>query len=687
MLHGFADASQEAYGACVYVRSESPNGSIFVSLFTSRSRVAPLHGTSIPRLELSGAQLLAELVDQVVSELSKVNVVLNKENIVYWSDSTVVISWLNTCKPLKVFVSNRVAHILDLSSPCQWRHVPTESNPADLISRGMSADAICDSEFWWKGPRWLCEPKDCWPNRSVITETDEEIRPLKLALPTTTVIKNELSDRYSTWTRLIRITAWLTRFVFNASIPSGNQGNRKKGSLSAEELSNSKIFWLIHIQGSFYEDLQRLKNNQSVSSGSPLKALNPFVDQDGLIRVGGRLVHATMPESFKYPVVLPSKSRLVYMLFECEHKRLLHIGPQGLLAHIHNSYWPIRGRIIARTIIRRCIVCHRSNPKFQVPVMAPLPRARVNIERPFAKTGVDFCGPISVKSGIRRVKAIKAYIAVFVCLTTRAVHLELVSNLTTEAFLASLDRFMARRGQCGHFYSDNGTNFIGAYKILQTYFKNEPGKPSVLDATANKGIEWHFNPPSSPHFGGLWEAAVKSAKRHLIKITNSALLNFEETATLLCRIESILNSRPLTPLSTDPSDFNALTPAHFLVGGSLMLPPEPEPPGTPKNLLKRWSLVKGMSQSFWRRWSTEYLPQLQGRNKWHTIPSHNIQVNDLALLKEDNIAVMKWKLVRVMAIHPGPDGHVRVVTVRTPSGSEFKRPVLKLSVLPTMKDD
>lgn len=685
-IHGFADASQEAYGACVYVRSELSNGSITVSLFTSRSRVAPLHGSSIPRLELSGAQILTELVDHVISELFKVNVIINPSNVTYWSDSTIVLSWLNTSKPLKVFVANRVSHILDLTSPNQWRHVPTDSNPADLITRGISADAIYDCELWWKGPHWLREREDLWPPRLVISETIEEVRPLKLVLSNVTININEIADRYSTWTRLIRITAWINRFVFNSIIPVVRASDRRNGPLSVAELSRSKTLWLLHIQQSFSEDLKRLKNKLPVSSSSPLKTLNPFVDENGLIRVGGRLVHANMPDSFKYPILLPSKSKLVYMLFEYEHKRLLHTGSQGLLAHMHNSYWPIRGRCIARTIVRRCITCHRANPTFQTPLMAPLPRARVNIERPFTRTGVDFCGPIFVKSGIRRVKAIKAYIAVFVCLTVRAIHLELVSNLTTEAFLASLDRFMSRRGQCAHFYSDNGTNFIGAHKVLRAYFENKSGRPSVHDVVATRGIEWHFNPPASPHFGGLWEAAVKSAKKHLFKVTNSALLNFEETTTLLCRIESILNSRPLTPLSTDPADFNALTPAHFLVGGTLVLPPVPETSETPRNLLKRWSLIQSMFQSFWKRWSTEYLPQLQGRNKWHT-PCRRIEVGDLALLKEDNVAVMKWKLVRVIAVHPGPDDQVRVVTVRTPSGSEFKRPAVKLSIVPTLRDE
>jgi len=251
-----------------------------------------------------------------------------------------------------------------------------------------------------------------------------------------------------------------------------------------------------------------------------------------------------------------------------------------------------------------------TKPTLQAPLMAPLPRARVTMERPFVRTGVDFCCPIQIRSGIRKVQSIKSYIAVFVCFVTRAIHLELVSDLTTSAFMAALFRFMSRRGQCAHMYSDNGTNFVGADKELTSYFKIISGKRSIQESVTDYGIQWHFIPPAAPHFGGLWEAAVKSTKAHLIKMSGSALLNFEEMATLLCRIEAVLNSRPLTPASNCPSDYTALTPAHFLVGGNLLLPPEPDCPEVPRNKLQRWKLVCGMAQGFWRRWSKEYLPQL-----------------------------------------------------------------------------
>ncbi|XP_050062971.1 uncharacterized protein LOC126552323 [Aphis gossypii] len=627
-LHGFADASQEAYGACVYLRSLTPGGSLSVSLIVSKSRVAPLKPTTIPRLELSGALLLAELVHNVVLELAKVNVIINSTNIMLRSDSTIVLSWINTSKPLQVFVANRVAQIIDLTSPIQWMHVPTNSNPADIITRGIDVQSLSTHQLWWNGPSWLSQDRKFWPECPLLTDEVPETRQVKLilstVLPTTTLL-----DEYSDFMRLIRITAWILKFKSNSSIPSTRCHLRKKGPLTVVELSNAKTTWLLYAQRhAFHDDLDRLSKNQQLSKQSQLKRLHPFIDSSGLIRVGGRLSQSNLSDNMKFPIVLPSKSRLTRLLFEYEHKRLLHVGPQALLAHIQGTFWPMRGRIIAKSVVNNCLICYKTKPTLQAPLMAPLPRARVTMERPFARTGVDFCGPIQIRSGIRKVQSIKSYIAVFVCFVTRAIHLELVSDLTTSAFMAALFRFMSRRGQCAHMYRDNGTNFVGADKELTSYFKIISGKRSIQESVTDYGIQWHFIPPAAPHFGGLWEAAVKSTKAHLIKMSGSALLNFEEMATLLCRIEAVLNSRPLTPASNCPSDYTALTPAHFLVGGNFLLLPEPDCPEVPRNKLQRWKLVCGMAQGFWRRWSKEYLPQLQVRGKW-TKPSRKIKIGDL----------------------------------------------------------
>lgn len=224
--------------------------------------------------------------------------------------------------------------------------------------------------------------------------------------------------------------------------------------------------------------------------------------------------------------------------------------------------------------------------------MAALPRDRVQCTRPFTVTGVDFAGPVYIRSGLRRVAAKKACIAIFVCFSMKAIYLELADGLSSRFFMATLRYFMSRRGKCGKLYSDSGTNFVGAQKELISMMK----KASV--DLEKKGIEWHFNPPSAPHFGGIWESTVKSIKHHLKRVIYDHKLTNTETRTILCQIEACLNSRPLTPLNSDHSDLADLTPSHFLSGGLMFLPDEPDISKEEPKGLRRWQLVQNLMQNF-----------------------------------------------------------------------------------------
>lgn len=252
-------------------------------------------------------------------------------------------------------------------------------------------------------------------------------------------------------------------------------------------------------------------------------------------------------------------------------------------------------------------------------------------------------------------------------------------GLTSEAFIALLRRFIAHRGKCSIIHSDNGTNFVGAQKQLVSYLKN-------CDASmAHEGIEWKFNPPSVPHFGGLWESAVKSIKHHLNRILKDSRLNLEELTTLLCQIEACVNSRPITPLNSDSSEPEALTPANFLIGGPLLLIPEHNTVSGPIEYLHRWKYVQALMKSFWKCWHKEYLPQLQVRGKW-VARKATLHIGYIAIIKEDCTPPSKWKLGRIINIHPGKDDIVRVATLRTSNGTEVKRPVVKLCRLLVLED-
>lgn len=264
---------------------------------------------------------------------------------------------------------------------------------------------------------------------------------------------------------------------------------------------------------------------------------------------------------------------------------------------------------------------------------------------------------------------------------TKAIHLELVSDLTTDAFLAALRRFTSRRCKCSNIYSDNGTNFHGARRCLTEMHKlvlNQTHNDVIRSSLSRDDIAWHFIPPSAPHFGGLWEAGVKSVKMHLRRVLGGSILTFEELYTVLTQEEAVLNSHPLCSMSD--SDLNPLTPSHFLIGEPLTAVPERSRLDIPSNRLAHWNHVQNMVQGFWKRWHSEYLTTLQERAKWQR-PTKSISPGDLVVIKEPNLPPTKWILGRIQTVTTGADNHVRVATVRTAAG-RFTRPISKLAPLP-----
>ena len=253
------------------------------------------------------------------------------------------------------------------------------------------------------------------------------------------------------------------------------------------------------------------------------------------------------------------------------------------------------------------------------------------------------------------------WICVFVCMTTSAVHLGLVTDYSTEGFIATYRRFSSRRGIPHTIYSDCGTNFVGADANLQSMFTQGSQQHQQLASLfVNDNTTWCFNPPAAPHMGGKWEEVVKSIKYHLRRTVRETVLTYEEFRTLLTQIEVMLNSRPLEPLSDDPEDISTLTPAHFLIGKSLTTLSEPSVEHTSLSPSARWQLIQKMQQ-FWSQWSAHYLQRQQSISKWHH-PSNDIKVGSLVLITDERFLPSKWPLARVLTLHPGKDGLTRVVT-------------------------
>lgn len=681
-IHAFSDASTQAYSACIYLRTISENGNVSVRLVMAKSRVAPIKPSTIPRLELCGALLAAQLSEKVKSSLR-----LHIDKITYWCDSTIVISWINSTKShlLKAYVFNRIQEILEVSDPSAWRYVPTSLNPADIGSRGSDAKQLQNCQLWWNGPTFLTQREEEWPQQpSRTTETDlPEFKALCNFTTEQTDYKTHYANcinRFSSFTKLQRVIAYVQRFIHNYFNPQ----DKRTGYLKISELNSSLNSLCRFVQlEEFEKEYLTLQNNRNLPAKCRLLNLNAFYNSnDRLLRVGGRLSNSFYDFDTKHPILLPSAHHLTLLLLRHYHFILLHAGPQLLLATIRHKFWILGGRNLARKVVHGCTKCCRFSGKVKQPIMGNLPPQRLHADFPFINTAVDYAGPVMIlnRKG-RGSQLIKSYLCIFICMAIKAVHIELVTDMTSETYLAALSRFIARRGKPTNIYSDNGKCFVGALKELTKFLKQN--SDYICAQVADMSINFKFAPPYSPHFNGLAEGAVKSVKHHLKRSVSLANLTYEQMNTVLIQIEAILNSRPLTPLSSNPADLTALTPSHFLIGRTITLLPSPQVKETAAtHTLSQYMRTQQIKLHFWNRFYKEYISELQTRRKWCK-QGQDLQLGEMVLIKDDQLPPNRWLLGRVTALHPGSDGVTRVADVVTTSGT-LRRAFNRLCPLPAL---
>ncbi|KAK3895047.1 hypothetical protein Pcinc_001215 [Petrolisthes cinctipes] len=660
-LHYFCDASEYGYGAVAYLRTDKVDDTVSVDILLAKSRLAPLKGSTIPRLELAGA-LEAVRLDKLLQE----ELQMPLEQSIYWTDSTIVLWYLQSPeKRFQTYVANRVAKILEHTISSQWRYVPTAENTGDIASRGMTADELITEHRWCKGPAFLYLERSKWPRQPSFNcaklEEMAEVKKSPLVYTTRTDEDHlgRLLNYYSSWHGLKKATAWLLRvreMLRKQSYP--------KGPISPREMKTAEEAIVRHAQTVFLQDKM-----------TGLEKLSPKKSTTGLLLVGGRLNNLNEENYTKHQLIVPHEHPAAKLIIEDLHKKLGHAGVERVLAESRRLYWILKGRKLVKKTVHQCITCKKLRGKTEVQQMADLPASRVTpYEPPFTRVRVDYFGPFMVK---RARSKVKRYGCIFTCLSIRAVHIEVSYTLDTDSFINALERFIARRGEPKEIWSDNGTNFVGAQRELHRSIKDW-NQNQIHEHLLKREITWKFNPPEASHMGGVWERQIRTVRAVLAGVIKQQTLDDESLVTLIAVVESIINGRPITKLSDDPRDDRPLTPNHILrLGTGQILPAGKFETGDMYR--RRWKQVQYLADIFWHRWLREYLPTLQEHQKWMK-PKRNVMKGDLILVKQDNYPRNQWPLGLVTETYTSPDGLVRSVTIRTAKGT-YTRPITKICVL------
>jgi transposase InsO family protein len=607
-LHVFADASLEAMCAVVYLRGTHENETQ-VSFVVGKARVSPFRSQTIPKLELQAAVIACRLHMLVSDELD-----FNKMSTVFWSDSTTVLQWIKgSHKKQPVFVANRVAEILEHSSVDQWKHVPGEQNPADCGTRGMAPSDL-KSSIWLNGPAFLKEPESLWPEQKL------EMLDQQVEASTTNKINAKATEPLIQWSRFSnfrRLVAVVARVYMVCT------GQRRSSGPTADDLTYAtRLIWKLVQRESFSEELHALEKGNGMPIKSRITTMSPFLAADGLIRAKGRLRKSdSMTFDTKHPIILSCQHPVVKLYVIHIHSLHHHEGNEYLRSIIQQGYWILHLRSTLRSIKHQCVQCAKIRAETLKPEMADLPVERLaDRTYPFAHTGVDYFGPFEVRFGR---KTFKRWCCLFTCLTTRAVHIEVCHSLDADTCVMAIKRFVARRGQPQTLISDNGTNFVGAHKEFKQCLDNW-NKGCIEQSLAQTGIKWKFNPPGAPHFGGVWERLVRSCKKAMFNILGRRRLTDDLLQTTMCLVEQTLNARPLTAVSSDVTDLEAITPNHFLIGRpSVCLPAFWTQPNDTSSR-KMYRQAESYADMIWKRWISEYAPDLNKRAKWQSDKSSNL---------------------------------------------------------------
>ncbi|XP_053686981.1 uncharacterized protein LOC128736523 [Sabethes cyaneus] len=676
-MHCFVDASEHGMAAVVYLRFEE-SGEVECTMIAAKTRVAPLKYMSIPRLELQAAIIGTRLAESVTAGLT---VIPSKR--FFWSDSRNVLCWLRSDqRRYSPFVAARVSEILEVTEIHDWKWVPTKCNVADDGTRWKRQPDMNSNGRWYKGPEFLWKGVTEWPEMPFNdSATEEELRPSVLFH--TLVMEPLISaHKYCSWKKLIRVTACVFRIVSNWKLRLQKQ-SINCSPFTSEELKRAEQYNLRLAQHDVYSDEIAIlekgrKSNQptKIPKNSVLFKYSPILDDNGVLRMQGRAKECKFLDiDEKYPIILPVDHPVTRLLIISYRQKFHHRNFETAINEMRQRFAIARLRVAFKKARRNCQWCKNRDAVPRPPQMAVLPPGRLAAyTQPFSHVGVDYFGPIEVTVG-RRVE--KRWGVLLTCLTTRAVHIEVACSLSTTSCIMALRNFVGRRGPPLAFYSDRGTNFVGADRKLR-HALEAINQEEIINEFTNPDTAWIFNPPASPHMGGSWERLIQAVKRNLIEILGTKRPNDEELRNVLIEIESMLNARPLTYVPIDEESAPALTPNHLLFGSSGGMKPLSLCDDSAAMVRRGWQMSQVMANQFWQRWLREYLPVITRRSKWHE-KVKPIQVGDIVVIVDPNLPRNCWPKGRVIDVMQR-DGQVRRATVQTSKGL-YERPAVKLAVL------
>ena len=686
-LHIFSDASLTAISAVVYVKG-FVEGDNHVGFVIGKSKLAPEKGHTVPRLELCAAVLAVELYQSVASNLS-----VDVNSVKFYTDSKVVLGYIcNQSKRFYTYVSNRVHKIVSVSNPSQWNFVPSEHNPADIGSRGASLVHLLKSS-WLSGPKFL--QSDANVSRPegfpLMNPTqDKEIRKISVKASNIKDLNFGICffEKFSSWLHLIRAVSTLRHIAisFHRNLPcKGWHICPLSKTLASKEDSVSWILLQVQLEV-FSKEIKLLSEGEGLNKDSNILSLDPVLRSDGLLHVAGRLYRSRLPQVEKSPIILPRKHPVSELLVRHYHESVVHQGRQFTEGALRSAgFWIIGAKRLVSSVIHKCVICKKLRGKFSCQKMSDLPFERVVQASPFSYVGVDVFGPWQIVS--RRTRGgqalSKRWAVLFTCLTIRAVHIEVLEDLSSSAFTNALRRFVSIRGKVMVYRSDRGTNFIGAVDNIHASAINVEDE-HVQSFLQKSGSVWVFNSPHSSHMGGAWERLIGVSRRILdAMLLNVKTLTHDVIVTLMAEISAIVNARPIVPVSYDPDVPDILSPSVLL---TQKLESDQPPLGNVdiKDLYRnQWKQVQFLANQFWLRWRQEYLQTLQVRHKW-VQEQEPLKIDDIVLLKDSEVARNYWPMGRVVRTFPSKDGRIRKVEICILKEGKkvcYTRPVVNLVVL------